>query len=130
MFYLKHRFVVWWITLIIILAGSILPSIHGHQIESNNGQAITLELCTPSGEMTSYTFTLDSSDSHPHHDLAHCLFCMLPGSIDVFAINTPTAFQRDGYTIKIATLFPPQLYVPGELEYWHPHHALDPPPFV
>ncbi|NLB30071.1 MAG: hypothetical protein GX822_00205 [Alcaligenaceae bacterium] len=80
--------------------------------------------------MTSYTFTLDSSDSHPHHDLAHCLFCMLPSSIDVFAINTPTAFQRDGYPIKIATLFPPQLYVPGELEYWHPHHALDPPPFV
>lgn len=128
MFYLKHRLVIWWITLLILLAGSILPSVHGHQIDSSNGQTITLELCAPSGEMTSYTFSLDSSDSHPHHhDIAHCLFCMLPGSIDAFTINTPIEFQRDGYPIRVAILFPPQLYVLGELEYWHPHHALDPP---
>lgn len=131
MFYLRHRLVVWWFTLGIILAGSLTHPAHsslGNPADTADS-IITLEICSPTGELLSYTLDFPHSHGHHLHDAAHCLFCVLPGAVDTPIIESTVIAWVDFSTIT-QIKFPPSHQVPNPLDFWHPHHALDPPPFV
>ena len=130
---LRYRGLVCWITLVIILAGSLVSPAHfnhhGYQAHTKDGQHLTLDISNHPSEIANYSVTFDDHEQHGHHlhDAAHCLFCVLPGSVDALIINTLTVFQWRPFTSIATTLPPLQVYVFSELDYWHPHHALDPP---
>ncbi|MDO5666759.1 MAG: DUF2946 domain-containing protein [Alcaligenaceae bacterium] len=131
MSYLKHRLLVWWVTLVVILAGSFMPAAHSSLNPSDDASktAITLEICGPKGERLSYTITFDDSDSHTSHASAHCLFCILPASIAAIIESTPALRLVIFETIETIS-FPPYVHVPTQLDRWLPHRALAPPAIV
>lgn len=129
MFNSRHRLLVWWITLVIILAGSLIPSTHHvawPDADNDANTAITLEICGPKGERLSYTITLDSSDSHSAHTTAHCLFCILPAAVDAIIDDSP-AIQLSLFETIATITFPPYVHVPTQHDRWLPHRALAPP---
>lgn len=131
MFYFKHRVLVWWITLVIVLAGSLMHSAQATFMGGNDAtnSTITLEICTPTGERLSYSITLDEPDTHSAHSAVHCLFCILPGSVDTIIDSTPIIRLSEYEPIEKIT-FPSYHYVPTQHDRWLPHRALAPPIIV
>lgn len=130
MFYFRHRLLVWWITLVVVLAGSLMHSAQatfaGAGDESST--TITMEICGPKGERLTYDITFDDVSDDTLHHAAHCIFCILPGSVDT-AIDSAPFVGISEFTPLTKISFSPYVYVPSEHDRWYPHRALAPPYF-
>ena len=127
----KLRRIAVWITLFVMMLGALAPSAHS-VFKSLSSSSITLEICLPSGETSSYTIALvDSSDflgSTPtsRHDNAHCGFCLLPGSFDAI-VDTTIHKRRHSFAQEPIVYIPVDVYVPSQQGVWQPQLPLAPP---
>lgn len=126
---IKHRLIVWWSTLLIILAALLIPlptAVVGSGGDAS-AEVITMELCGPQGQHFSYTITLDGSGEKPLYPGAHCLFCLLPVTAEAI-ISTQSLLQlRQLAEPGVQLLIPPFVLVPTPLDRWLPHQPLAPP---
>lgn len=129
--YLKRHLLVWWITLVVILAGSLMPLSYGPLTSANDASDnfITMEICGPKGERLNYTITFEGLEEQPLHHDAHCLFCILPFSVEAI-IDSESTLQLTISDTTESITFPTFVHVPTPHDRWLPHRALAPPVIV
>lgn len=123
----RQGIITLWVTLLVMLAGAVLPSAH-QVFTPSSSTIITLEVCEPSGASSSYTIVVSNSDeSGGQHDAAHCLFCLLPSALDVLADTPAFLSVRVDYSSTGFIVFPPEIDVPSSHGRWQPHRPQAPP---
>lgn len=165
MLHIKHRVVALWITLLVMVAGAIIPSAYQFSAWLAGSSApeystlsklsppiITLEICDPSGKLITYTVNLaddpqvdDLQVDNPQNgesglsllaghqsggsEHAHCLFCILPSSLDtvVELHSVKHGLLNASLTVFFITS---TVSLPHWHDRWQPHLPLAPPQFL
>lgn len=123
---LKLKVISGWLIPLMMLFAVLSPQAQSSTaVIEHEGMTIVVQLCSPSGEITDHTISLDTPIDMTIGG-GHCLFCILPSDLDVAAHDVVLITFAE-LTLSQLVDFPPYVHVPTQHDRWIPHHATAPP---